>query len=111
MFTGKIKLYFMRKTKWFLPLVAFALLSSCSTKNSSSLYVPSNSDVTANATLAELEQGRTLYINNCGSCHGLYSPDNYSPSQWNGILSSMTPKTSLTSAQVTLVKKYVTRGQ
>ena len=57
------------------------LLGSCkketATVSSDSLYVPTTADVTSTATLAELQQGRTLYANSCGVCHGLYSPDNF----------------------------------
>jgi cytochrome c5 len=76
----------------------------------SSTYVPTAADATATATLAQLQQGRTLYVNSCGNCHGLPSPDSYSASNWNGILSNMAPRAGLTSAEETLVAKYVRRG-
>jgi len=76
-----------------------------------SLYVPSTSDVTTTATLADLQSGRTLYVNRCGSCHNLYSPDSYSSANWSSILASMAPKASLTSTEKSLVLKYVTRGK
>jgi mono/diheme cytochrome c family protein len=88
------------------------LVSSCKKNSSgtSSLYTPSSSDVTATATLQDLQQGRTLYMDNCNSCHGLYSPDDYTPTQWKSIISNMGPRTGMSSAQITLVTKYVTRG-
>ena len=82
-----------------------------SNNSSGSMYIPTTSDVTSNATLAELQQGRTLYMNNCGTCHALYSPDNYSASSWSNILSNMVPRTGLSSVDATLVLKYVTRGK
>jgi mono/diheme cytochrome c family protein len=96
-----------------LSAAILVLIVSCSKTNTdtSSLYTPTNADVTSNATLQELQQGRTLFINNCGVCHGLYSPDNYTPSQWSSIMSSMGPRTDMTSAQKSLVMKYVTRGK
>jgi hypothetical protein len=107
------------KSSFFLNLVlfliAFNLFSvSCSkdtTVDTSSLYIPTTADVTANATLTELQQGRTLFIANCGKCHSLYSPDNYSPTQWKNILSNMAPRTSMSTAQIDLVTKYVCKGQ
>ncbi|HEY4784658.1 MAG TPA: hypothetical protein VIH57_01355 [Bacteroidales bacterium] len=111
----------MRIVKWVIVATTFVLSAACSkessidtsssTTNTSGLYVPTSSDTTVNATLSELQQGRTLYINNCGKCHSLYSPDLYSVSNWESIISDMAPRTSLTSAQILLVTKYVCRGK
>ncbi|MDD2799551.1 MAG: cytochrome c [Bacteroidales bacterium] len=88
------------------------LLSSCSqSKSSGNLYTPSASDVTATATLSELQQGRSLYINNCGSCHSLYSPDDYAAANWRVIVTNMKANTTLTQPQADLVTKYVSRGK
>lgn len=100
----------MRSIKWLFLALILGLSWSCTKTPASALYIPVSSDATANATLEELQQGRTLYINNCGSCHNLYSPDDYSVSNWKSILSGMAPKTSMNASQVTLVTKYVTRG-
>ena len=94
-------------------LFAIIILGAGCTKNggdTSSLYVPTSSDVTSTATLEELQQGRALYIDNCNACHGYYNPDNYSPSQWRNILGNMAPRTSMSSPEVNLVTKYLTRG-
>jgi hypothetical protein len=97
--------------------LAFGILLSISSCKKStfaatdSLYVPTAADATTSATLAELQSGHTLYVNNCGACHGLYSPDSYSASNWTSILSSMAPKAGLSSANKALVYKYVTRGK
>ena len=95
----------------------FLLLNACSKEmpasgsTSGSIYIPTVSDVTVTATLTELKEGRTLYVNNCGACHGLYSPDSFSSSSWSNILSNMAPRTGLSSADAELVLKYVTRGK
>jgi hypothetical protein len=89
-------------------------LTSCSKNtpgNTSALYMPSAGDATANASLQELQQGRVIYIDNCGSCHSLYTPDDFSASQWPGIMNSMAPKAGLSSADKALALKYVTRGK
>ena len=107
----------MKRIKYFyLAIFSFTLLifiAGCkkTNSNSSSLYTPTSADVTANATLTELQQGRTLYIKNCNSCHPLFSPDDYVPMQWKSILNIMTPKTSMSAAEVMLVTKYVCRGK
>lgn len=97
-------------------MVLVGFITACSkepvtTVGTGSLYVPSISDTTLNATLTELQEGRTLYINNCGVCHSLYSPDLYPVSGWKTIISEMGSKTSMTSAQITLVTKYICRGK
>ena len=92
---------------------AMIIAGSCSKNGSgdtSSFYVPTSADATANATLQELTLGRALYISNCNACHQLYNPDNYTPTQWRGIVSSMGPRTSMSASDVQLVAKYLTRG-
>ena len=87
--------------------------ASCSRSGSgdtSSLYVPTSTDVTANATLQELTQGRALYISNCNACHSLYNPDSFTPTQWRTILSTMGPRTAMSASDIQLVTKYLTRG-
>ena len=107
----------MRTSKSYLfmtfVVVAIILMSGCkkSTVDANSLYTPTDADITASATLLELQQGHTLYINKCGSCHGLYSPDAYAPSQWNSIMSSMAPKSNLSGSENQLISKYVSRGR
>lgn len=79
--------------------------------NADPLYVPGSSDVTANATLVELQQGRALYVSNCGTCHKLYLPESYGVSRWKNLLSEMAPNTSLSPAEILLVTKYVCKGK
>jgi hypothetical protein len=103
------------KNIYFQALIAvlLVLFTGCSKSNSGSgnLYTPTASDATSTATLADLQQGRTLYINNCGTCHSLYSPDSYNSTQWKSIMSNMGPKTSLSASDILLVTKYVSRGK
>jgi hypothetical protein len=78
--------------------------------DTSSLYTHTSADVTANATLTELQQGRTLYINNGNRCYGLYPPENFAAAQWKSILSVMTRNTNMSPSEVKLVTKYVSKG-
>jgi mono/diheme cytochrome c family protein len=91
-------------------LVLSAVSCSKGTPSNDSLYTPTTADVTSTATLAELQQGRALYVANCGSCHGFYSPDSYNSAQWKSLMASMGPKAKLTSADQLLITKYVTKG-
>ena len=95
---------------------AFAsiLFTGCSknlTTNTDSLYVPKAADATSNATLADLQAGRTIFINNCGRCHNLNSPDSYSASNWKSIIPTMAPRAGLSATNTALVTKYVTKGK
>ena len=109
--------YNMKKMNWYyllsLSVALLIFIAGCSKSNNSgsSLYTPTSSDVTATATLLDLQQGLTLYMNHCNSCHGLYSPDDYTPGQWKTIISSMGPRTGLPASDITLITKYLSRGQ
>ncbi len=89
------------------------LFSSCLKNSTPSdpYYTPTTANVTPTATLAELQKGRDLFLGRCGSCHSLYSPDNYSPTDWKGIVSIMGPRAGLSPADMTLVTKYLSRGK
>ena len=105
----------MKRFKIYLLFAAgtLLLLNSCSksTNSADAYYTPTASNVTANATLAELQQGRDLYLGKCGACHQIYSPDSFTAGNWQDIISMMAPKAGLSSANSTLVYKYVTRGK
>jgi hypothetical protein len=103
----RLKVYFL------FAAGSLLLLNSCSknTNTSDSYYTPTAANVTPNATLAELQQGRDLYLGKCGTCHQIYSPDSFNASNWQNILSMMAPRAGLSSANSTLVYKYVTRGK
>jgi hypothetical protein len=99
-----------------MPFLAFILVfaSGCkkdATVGADSVYTPTIANVTANATLQELQEGRALYINDCSRCHGLYMPESYTPVQWKNILSSMAPKTGMSASYLILVTKYVCMGK
>ena len=94
--------------------VLMVSLMSCSknlTTNTDSLYVPTAADVTSSATLSDLQAGRSVFINSCGRCHTLYSPDNLSVANWKTIVPNMASKAGLSATETAQVTKYVTRGK
>ncbi|MCK9641011.1 MAG: hypothetical protein M0R39_13985 [Prolixibacteraceae bacterium] len=101
------------KTVLAVSLLTVSLLS-CSKSlntNTDSLYVPTATDVTQNATLADLQSGRSVFINSCGRCHSFYSPDNLSVANWNAIIPNMASRAGLSASEAAQVTKYVTRGK
>jgi mono/diheme cytochrome c family protein len=52
-------------------------------------------------------EGKTVYTNNCGKCHGLKPVENYTADRWGNILKSMIPKARLDDTQAQQVTAYV----
>ena len=105
----------MKRVLFSLLVISGVIFGSCSqndgfTSDFSNLYVPAESDTTATATLEDLTQGRTLYIQNCNACHQLYSPDRFSVSEWKNIIRQMGPRTKMSDAEIELVTKYLSKG-
>jgi len=86
-------------------IILLAVFAACSTK----LYVPTDANVGKRepASLAELQQGHQLYLNNCGKCHKIFKPDSHTPEKWTKILEVMGPKAKLSKEQESLVYKYL----
>lgn len=76
-------------------------LVSCASK----LYVPIESVNSVSA--ANLKQGRELYVNNCGSCHQLYMPNQYDAGTWKHNLDEMQARAKITENQKKLVYDYL----
>lgn len=104
----------MKNRKGFMLILIFGIVAASCTKqtqDTSNLYIPTPSEVTAKTTLDELIQGRALYIDNCSRCHGLYSDESFTSNKWKSIMTSMAPKTPMTASEVNFVTKYVTMGK
>ena len=107
----------LKMRKYFFGLLVFAIVlvlcNSCMKPATAygSLYTPTVLDTTATATLKQLQEGRNLFINNCGNCHNIPVPESYSSSDWRLVLQQMVPRTGMSSAQASLVYKYVTKGK
>jgi len=98
----------------FFLLILIITSGSCkkdSTVSEDALYFPTVTDITANATLQELQQGRELYISYCNRCHGYYLPESYTPTEWKNTLNSMGPKAGVSSSDLSLVTKYLCKGK
>lgn len=70
------------------------------------LYTPTESSATI--SVADLKQGRELYVNNCASCHQLYAPSKFTEKEWEANLNRMQPKAKITDAEKQLIYQYIT---
>ena len=59
------------------------------------------------ASLATLQQGNTMYEENCSKCHGLKSPTAYNEEQWGKHVKRMAPKARIDKATEELILQYV----
>ncbi len=59
------------------------------------------------ATQAQLEQGRSMYVARCGGCHALVPPGRRSPDQWRSDVSEMAPKARLSPDESLAVLRYL----
>ena len=93
-------------------IVVFAavlILTACGT----ALLMPAQSDVDRvvekfpGYTLTALNEGKTLYENNCKKCHGLKKPENFTEAQWNKIMPPMAQKAKINAEQEESIRKYV----
>ncbi len=91
------------KTKLLSALAIAALLASCS----SSKKTVETTEAKQIKLTPELAEGKTLFENNCGKCHKLFSPDDFTKEEWKPIVSRMQKKAKITDEQRDLVYNYL----
>lgn len=57
--------------------------------------------------IADAPPGQSLFENNCGKCHNLPSPTEYSKEKWGPIVKNMRIKARLTEEQGNQVYDYI----
>jgi mono/diheme cytochrome c family protein len=64
----------------------------------------------ADLTLSELNQGRSLYLSRCGSCHVLKRPAELAPEQWQVEVGEMRSKNGvkLSDVEAQAIVRYLT---
>lgn len=92
-------------------LLAVMILINCTPKVAGTVTdkepVPTKAQVLASFNEDQLAQGKTIFTNNCGKCHGLKDPASHTPPEWNKILAKMIPKAKLNYDDGKLVRAYV----
>ncbi len=98
-------------------IIIFLSLTGCSPKLISP--IPTSDDASrgkaiwTDCTIEKLKETHTLYINKCGSCHGLKDPKSESEEAWRKIVPPMAKKAKISSAEQDLILNYllVMRGR
>jgi hypothetical protein len=55
-------------------------------------------------------EGKTLFDNNCGKCHDLFHPSQYTKAQWSKIVPAMAKEAKLNAEQENQILLYVQYG-
>ena len=96
--------FLMNYKKIFLIILTEITIFSCSP----ALYLPSiNDSEQSGISQNSLKIGRTLYINNCSSCHNLHLPQQYTKQNWDTILIKMKLKANIDERKLNLIKNYL----
>jgi hypothetical protein len=96
--------------RWGLPALAAACwLSACATlaPHPTEVDVARAPARTPPITLAGLEQGRTLYVRRCASCHRPFEPASKSADSWPGYIDNMKQRAHLSDVDAGLVLDYL----
>ena len=59
------------------------------------------------ADAESLRRGRAIFVTECAACHRLFSPGDYSPDQWRGIVTRMARRASLSGGQAADLELYL----
>ena len=101
------------QTYVFLVSVFIVLAAICCAGCNPTLPVPKESDLQAVDTakfgvmLDSLRQGRTLYVQRCGSCHLLKYPQDYTAGQWTKSVGEMRIRARLSQSDEQNILTYL----
>ncbi|MGE5189343.1 MAG: hypothetical protein ACM3NF_04745 [Gemmatimonadota bacterium] len=102
-----------RSTGWILAfaLALFAGIAGCAVGRTS---VPTAEDLSVAGVLPgktdieAVRKGRVIFVTECGACHKLYPPGEYSPQEWTPIVTRMADRASLEAEQALDLEAYLT---
>ncbi len=90
--------------------IAIFQLASCTKKAapaSSETPAEEVASLKSKYTEPQILQGKTVYTNNCGKCHELHKPEEYTIKRWHKILPDMCRKAKLGNDDAALVRAWV----
>jgi cytochrome c5 len=59
------------------------------------------------ASLAELDKGRSIYLAKCSACHDPERPQAHAAAEWPGLVAKMRDRAGLDDDEARLVERYV----
>jgi cbb3-type cytochrome oxidase cytochrome c subunit len=83
------------------------IVAACGT----ALYIPAENQSTAGASYKDLLEGREIYINKCGGCHSLITPEKFEVSEWGKWVERMGPKAHISEDEKRSILAYLTKGR
>ena len=97
---------FSKESKIFTSAI-LTLLVACSP----ALYLPT-AEIAENTgiTITELQKGRDMYVNHCGSCHNLYLPHRFPKNHWITEMHEMQKKAKISNEDADDILKYILSG-
>ena len=99
--------------KNFAIFILFEYLLSGSNSISTFLAVPVQQNLVLSQTATPNQDksnsvlGKELFLANCGKCHKLYLPSDFSRQKWGSIIKKMQKKAKLTNEETQLVLNYI----
>ena len=95
--------------KNFALLILFQYLLFTSSSISTITVVPKNLAAVSrlNQNKSKSISGKELFLANCGKCHKLYQPSDFSRQKWVAIMKKMQKKAKLTDEETQLVLNYI----
>ena len=61
----------------------------------------------AGVPVAQLDEGRRLYVTSCTGCHALYPTATFDQQEWQAVMHKMAPKAKLSPEASALVLSYL----
>ena len=107
--TIKNNKYLYMKRIFLFSVLATGIVACTSQKTNKGTTTQTPIQVTTSAN-ENMAQGKVLYENNCGKCHGLPAIEKFNDEKWKSVVDWMAPKAKLTTQQADLVYLYVSNS-
>ncbi len=86
------------------------VMVQCSPKASKAIAeapLATSEQMKAQFSVAQLEEGKVIWQNNCNKCHKLFAPESRDNEKWHKVLRRMIPRAKLSDEEGKLVRAYL----